>query len=264
MPALLLFFVVLAIPLGFLLASSLTVEGSVSLAHYRGFFSDPHRLEVLRTTILYGSVVTFAALLVAYPYAYAMAQAPGWLQTVLLLGVFLPMTTSVIVKAFGWTVLLRSSGPVNQALMALGITESPVRLLLTEAGLYVGTVSLLLPYMVLPIYAVLRLVPPALHEAAATLGASAFYGFTRVTLPLSLPGVLTGVAFVFSMTVAAYVIPSLLAGARFQVLSKVAANAFLTVDNPKLGATVSVLLLGICIAVAALGVRMARVLNHQR
>lgn len=264
LPAVLLFVVVLAVPLGLLLAASLTVDGAASVANYSAFFGDGHRLEVLGTTVIYGAVVTAASLVVAYPYAYAMARARGALQTLLLLGMFLPMTTSVIVKTFGWTVLLRSSGLVNRTLMALGVTDAPVRLLFTETGLYIGTVSLLLPFMVLPIYAVLRLVPPALDEAATTLGAGRFFIFTRVTLPLSLPGVLTGIAFVFSMTVAAYVIPSLLAGARFQVLSKVAANAFLSVDDPRLGATVSVVMLAVCIGGAGLASRLATLAGRGR
>lgn len=264
LPAVLVFAVALAIPLGLLLLASVRVDGSFTVANYTRFFGDSHRLLVLGNTVTYGVIVTLTATVVAYPYAFAMARAPAALQTVLLLGIFLPMTSSVIVKTFGWQVLLKGSGLVNSLLMALGLTDAPVRLLFTETGLYIGTVSLLLPYMVLPIYAVMRLVPRSLEEAAATLGGSRLFVLLRVTLPLSMPGVLTGMAFVFSMTTAAYVIPSLLAGARFQVLSKVAANAYLVMDDARLGATVSAVMLVLAGGGAALLTRFATLASRAR
>jgi putative spermidine/putrescine transport system permease protein len=172
-----------------------------------------------------------------------MARAVPWLQTTLLVAIFLPMTASVIVKAFGWTILFRSNGLVNQLLMLVGLVTEPLPLLFSQAGLFVGTTSILLPFMVLPIYSVLRLVPAEVEDAAASLGATPAYRFLHVLLPLARPGIVTGCAFVFSMTVSAYVIPTVLTGASYKVMSRVIAASYLVVRDAPLGSTVSVLLL---------------------
>lgn len=243
LPAGLYFLVALIIPLGLLFGSSLRVGDALSLENYARFLRDPHNQGVVWNTIKYGLVVTAGCLAIGYPYALAMARVSGGRQTLLLVGVFLPMTASVIVKAFGWTILLRSNGVVNQAIMGIGLTGEPVQLLFSQTGLFLGTVSILLAFMILPVYSVLRLIPQELDDAAASLGATSAYRFVHVILPLSRSGVLAGCAFVFSMTVSAYVIPSVLTGAGYQVMSKVIAYSYLTVRDPALGSTVSVLLL---------------------
>lgn len=231
------------VPLGLLLVSSVRVGGRLSLQNYVIFLSDPHNLGVVWNTLKYGLVVTIGCVVVGLPYAVAMARAAQRTQTLLLVAIFLPMTASVIVKAFGWTILFRSNGLVNQLLLLLGVIREPLPLLFSQAGLFLGTTSILLPFMVLPLYSVLRLIPVEVEDAAAALGATPAYRFRHVVLPLCRSGLLAGCAFVFSMTVSAYVIPSVLTGAGYKVMSKVIAASYLVIRDPALGSTVSVLLL---------------------
>ena len=152
---------------------------------------------------------------------------------------------------------------LNETLMSLGLTEAPIRMLFTETALIIGAAKVFLPFMVLPLYAVLRTMDNRLPEAAATLGAGPVFRFFHVTLPLSLPGVVAGCAFVFSLAISMYVIPSLIVGEQQQTMSMMIARSFLYLRNEALGATISSILLIIAIAVvmgssilaARLGVR---------
>lgn len=258
-PAAAYFLVVLGLPLVLLFAASFRTGDGVGFAHYARILGDPFERGVILATLRYAALVTLACAVFGYVYAYAMARASAPVQALLLVAIVLPMTVSVIVKTFGWTILLRSNGLVNSALLAIGAIDEPLRLLFSETGLVFGTTSILLPYMVLPVFAVLRQIPPEQGDAAATLGAAPAEAFLRVVLPLTLPGVIAGVAIVFSMTVSAYVIPSLLTGAGYKTLSKAIANAFLVIYNPGLGAAAGVILLAIAMAIVlAAGAAAAR------
>jgi len=163
-----------------------------------------------------------------------------------------------VVKAFAWQIVLRRDGVISQALIFLGIWDGPQRLLFTETGLIVGAANVFVPFMILPIYSVLKLVDPRLGEAAATLGASPLYRFFRVALPLSLPGIVTGIAFVFSMATSMYVIPSLLIGDRFQTLATLTGRSFLFMRNEQLGSTTAVVLLVISVGVVVASAALSR------
>ncbi len=164
-------------------------------------------------------LTTFFALAIGYPAAFALARARGLVRSALLASLFLPLAASVIVKAFAWTILLRSDGVFNRLLLALHIVGAPIRMIFTETALIVGAVNIFLPFMILPIYAVVAQLDRRLPEAAATLGASPVAAFLKVTVPLTLPGVIAGVALVFSLSVSAYVVPTLLIGVLYPTLS---------------------------------------------
>ena len=138
---------------------------------------------------------------------------------------------------------------LNDTLMSLGITDAPIRMLFTETALIIGAANVFLPFMVLPIYAVLRQMDSRLPEAAVSLGATPVFRFMNVTLPLSLPGVVAGCAFTFSLAISMYVIPSLIVGERQQTLSMLTGRSFLYLRNEALGATISSILLIIAISV---------------
>jgi putative spermidine/putrescine transport system permease protein len=159
------------------------------------------------------------------------------------------MSVGVIVKAFAWSIIFRTRGVLNDVLMSLGTIDAPIRMLFTETALIIGAANVFLPFMVLPIYAVLRQLDGRLPEAAASLGATPVFRFFHVTLPLSLPGVVAGCAFVFSLSVSMYVIPSLIVGETQQTLSMLTARSFLFLRNEALGATISSILLMIAVAV---------------
>lgn len=241
--------IVYALPLIMLLLKSFQIDGQFSVAEYVTFFTDDYSLSVLWRTLRVALLTTGLALIIAYPTAIIMARAKGIWLSVFLVAMVLPMSVGVVVKAFAWTILFRTRGVLNDTLMSLGITEAPIRMLFTETALIIGAANVFLPFMVLPIYAVLRQMDQRLPEAAASLGATPVFRFMNVTLPLSLPGVVAGCAFTFSLAISMYVIPSLIVGERQQTLSMLTARSFLYLRNEALGATISSILLVIAISV---------------
>ncbi len=249
MPGLSFLAVIYALPLFMLLLKSFQIDGQFSVAEYITFFSDEFNLAVLWRTLRVALLTTLLALIIAYPTAIIMARAKGIWLSVFLVAMVLPMSVGVVVKAFAWSILFRTRGVINDTLMSLGITDAPIRMLFTEAALIIGAANVFLPFMVLPIYAVLRQMDSRLPEAAASLGATPVFRFMNVTLPLSLPGVVAGCAFTFSLAISMYVIPSLIVGERQQTLSMLTARSFLYLRNEALGATISSILLIIAISV---------------
>jgi putative spermidine/putrescine transport system permease protein len=248
-PAVLYLLLLYALPLAWLLAKSFIGPGGMTLAPYVDFFSDPFNWRVISNTLLIALWVTLVCLLVGYPAAFALARARAALQIAMLVAIILPLSVGVVVKAFAWQIVLRRDGVVSQFMMATGVWDEPQRLLFTEAGLVLGAANIFLPFMILPVYSVVKLIDPRLLEAGATLGAAPVYRFVRIMLPLTLPGIVSGVAFVFSMSVSMYVIPSLLIGDRFQTLSTLTGRSFLFMRNEQLGSTTAVVLLVLAVSV---------------
>jgi putative spermidine/putrescine transport system permease protein len=258
LPAVLYLTLVYAVPLALLLARSVVTPEGFSLGSFSAFFADDFTWRVIGNTLRVAAWTTLLCLVVGYPVAFALSWAKGWAQGVLLAAIILPLSVGVVVKAFAWQIVLRRDGVVSQLLVATGIWDEPQRLLFTETGLVIGAANVFLPFMILPVYAVVRQVDPRLAEAAATLRASPLTVFRRVILPLTLPGVVTGIAFVFSMSVAMFVIPSLLIGDRFQTLATLTGRSFLLMRNETLGATTATVLLVIAVAVVAAAGMLAK------
>lgn len=248
-PAVVYLVVVYAFPLLLLLAKSFVGPSGISVQQYLAFMDDPFNWRVVGNTLRVAGWVTLICFLIGYPAAFALTYAGTALQIVMLVSIILPLSIGAVVKAFAWQIVLRRDGIVSQLLVGLGLWDEPQRLLFTETGLVLGAANIFLPFMILPIYSVVKLIDPRLSEAGATLGASPLYRFTHVTLPLSLPGVISGVAFVFSMSVSMFVIPSLLIGDRFQTLSTLTGRSFLLMRNEQLGSTTAVILLVLAVAI---------------
>jgi putative spermidine/putrescine transport system permease protein len=241
--------VVFLLPLLLLLWSSIRGPEGFTLDGYVRVLGDAYYIGVIGNSLQLGLVTTLGAFILGYPAAFALARARGTAQVVLFALVFLPLTVSIIVKSFGWGIVLRRDGILNWLLLNTGMVERPVRMIFTEGALYAGMINVFLPFMVLPVYSVVRMIDPRYADAAATLGASPWFRFTRVTLPLTLPGVVAGVSLVFSLAVSAYVTPSLLMGDRFMTMSMVMAKAFLNLRDWQLGAAMAAVLLGVAAAV---------------
>lgn len=263
LPAVLYLLVVYAYPLVWLLAKSVTGPTGFSLTPFTGFFADPYAWRVMANTIYIALCVTLVCLIVGYPVAFALAWSRGWVQIALLVAFILPLSIGVIVKAFAWQIVLRRDGVISQFLVATGIWPEPQRLLFTETGLIIGAANVFLPFMILPIYSVVKLIDPRLREAGATLGASPLYSFRHITLPLTLPGVVSGISFVFSMSVSMFVIPSLLIGDRFQTLATLTGRSFLLMRDERLGSTTAVILLVIAVSVVVANTWLSRRLGDR-
>ncbi len=192
-------------------------------------------------------VSTLLTLLLGYPMAYAIARAPQRWRHILLLLVVLPFWTSFLIRIYAWIGLLRPTGLINLVLESLGLITEPLRLLNTGGAVYLGIVYAYLPFMVLPLYARLEKLDPALLEAAADLGAKPWSAFLKITLPLSLPGVIAGCLLVFIPAVGEFVIPELLGGPDTLMIGKVLWTEFFTNRNWPMSAAVAVILLAVLV-----------------
>jgi putative spermidine/putrescine transport system permease protein len=190
-----------------------------TLANYVRFLGDPFYLGTLRATLILGGAVTALAIALGYPVAYGLARGRHRWKTALRLCVVAPLLVSVVIRTYGWIVLLAGNGVVNQALLALHLVEEPVKFLFTHTGVTIGLVHFALPVAILSLVGVIEAVDPALEEAARGLGAGPVQTFLRVTLPLTVPGVAAGSMLVFALTVAAFVTPALMGGPSLIVLS---------------------------------------------
>jgi putative spermidine/putrescine transport system permease protein len=257
-PAALVLIALYAIPLAHLIVGSFVGAEGFSVTAYERILGQPFGRLLILNSLRLGLITTAITLVVGYPAAFGLALSKGVLRSVFLASLFLPLAVSVIAKAFAWTILLRSHGAVNDLMLALHVTDRPIRMIFTETALIAGAANIFLPFMILPIYAVVAQIDPRLSEAAATLGAPPVAAFVRVVVPLSAPGVVAGVALVFSLSVSAYVIPTLLMGENYPTLATTIAKAFLISRDPALGAAAGAILMAIGLIVVVTGARFAQ------
>jgi putative spermidine/putrescine transport system permease protein len=248
-PAMLLMLGVFVVPLGTIFVQSATPDGAYSLHDYTRIVADPLFLRVGLTTIEITLLATLFALLLAYPLAFYLAHQPPRRRALLMVLVLVPFWTSVLVKSFAFTVILGHAGFINTGLAWLGVP--PVKLLFNRVGVVIGMSHYLVPFMVFPILSNLIAQPKELALASSILGAGRWRIFWRVTLPLSLPGVMAGVLLVMILSLGFYVVPALLGGRQDMMLANlVDFYARETIDWP-MASALSVLLMAAA-AIAAL------------
>jgi len=264
-PSLLLLGLAFAIPVGLLVPTSLRpyvplvgITSGVTARHYAKLLTDPYYLEIIGRTLGLGVAVTALTLVIGYPVAFFLARTPsrwrGWLTIV----VVFPLLLNLVVRTFGWIALLAQNGLVNQALAALGLAHAPVKLLFNFAALLIGLTHIFLPFMILVLVGAIQNIPGDVEDAARVLGASWLGAFARVTVPLSLPGVLSGSVLVFVLTISALVTPRLLGGPTYQVMSTLIYDEFLQRLNWPAGSAQALLLTVMVLALVFLSGRLAR------
>lgn len=199
---------------------------SFTLDSYRALISDTIYVESYLSSLAIAGVATLATLFVAYPFALAMARAPERWRPILIGLAVAPFWTSFLIRVYAWIALLKDEGLINNALMALGLISSPIRMFATNGAVVIGIVYSYLPFMLLPLYAALERQDASLREAAADLGASPAQAFLRVTLPLSREGVVAGTLLVFIPAVGEFVIPDLLGGSDTLMIGRILWNDF--------------------------------------
>lgn len=256
--------VVFALPIALLVGSSFVQGDALSLNAYRKVLGDPYYVGIILKTLKLAFITTITCLLIGYPAAFALAMSKGRVQIVLFSLIFLPLTVSIIVKTFGLSIMMSRNGIINWTLLSLGIIDRPARIMFTDMSLYISMVNVFIPFMILPLYSSMRMLDFRLAEAATSLGASPFFVFRRVILPLTLPGVIAGVSLVFSISVAAYVTPSLLMGDRYMTMSQVMAKAFLFLRDFELGSAMAVIMLVISVSVILAASYMAQASRRAR
>src|SRR5438128_2832690 len=217
LPLAALFIAFFVAPLVVLLLLSLHADVAMktwTIDNYTKFFTDRFNYSILIDTLLLGVKATLVCLLFGYPIAWLCARASARWQSVLLFLVILPILTSVVVRTFAWIVILGRQGVLNQIAMGLGLVHEPLKLLYTETGVVMVLAQVQMPLMVLPILTVLSKMDPNLADASRALGAGEWRTFWKVTLPLSLPGVIAGAILTYSASVTAFVTQTLIGGAR--------------------------------------------------
>jgi putrescine transport system permease protein len=228
------------------------------LDNYVLILSDPLYVAAILSSIRIAASATLVTLLLAYPMAYAIARASVRWRSLLLMLVVLPFWTSFLIRVYAWTGILNSNGLINKALMYLGLITEPLPLLHNEFGVHLGIVYSYLPFMVLPIYAVLERLDWKLLEAAADLGAPPWRAFLRVTLPLSLPGIVAGLLLVFIPAVGEFIIPELLGGPATLMIGRVLWTEFFSNHDWPLASALAMTLLVLVLVPAIALARITR------
>jgi putrescine transport system permease protein len=214
---------------------------------FRLLWEDSLYVDAFLTAIRIAGTATLLALLIGFPLAYAITRAPKRWQNLLVLLVILPFWTSFLIRVYAWMAILRPEGVLDRVLMGLGLTSEPLRLLNTETAVLIGMVYSYLPFMVLPIYAVLEKMDRSLIEAAADLGAKPLTRFLTITVPLAKPGILAGCFLVFVPGIGEFVIPDLLGGSETLMIGRVLWTEFFSNRDWPLASAVAVSLLAFVI-----------------
>ena len=227
------------------------VQLRLNLDNYRLMLEDSLYFGAFVNSIKVAALSTLLCLLLGYPMAYGIARARPSLRLPLLLLIILPFWTSFLIRVYAWIGILKNNGLINNLLLSAGIIDQPLALLHSPVAVYVGIVYSYLPFMILPLYATLVRMDLTLLEAAADLGARPFTAFLKVTLPLSLPGIIAGSLLVFVPATGEFVIPDLLGGPDSLMIGKVLWTEFFNnADWPVASAMAVVLLLVLVFPVA--------------
>lgn len=235
------------------------------MATWTRFLTDPFYWKVTLDTLKLGAMTVCATLLVGYPLAVVYLQAGERWRRAMLFIIIMPVLLSVVVRTFAWIVILGNDGVINQAVMALGLSPTPLRLLQTELGLVLSLTQIEMPMMLLPLISVMARIDPNLRDASVALGASRWRTLCKVIVPLSVPGLVAGCTLVFASSTTAFISQSVIGGNRLVYLPLVIWQQSLVVFNWPLAAVASIVLLVsvmLCITlIGALGRKSMRYLH---
>ncbi|MGQ9660202.1 MAG: ABC transporter permease subunit [Thermochromatium sp.] len=220
----------------------------LNLGNFQLIREDELYLTALLNSLWVALVGTLGCLLLGYPMAYAIATAPEPRRIPLLMLIILPFWTSFLIRVYAWIGLLNTNGLLNSFLLWLGVINTPLKLLHTQTAVYIGVIYSYLPFMILPLYATLTRLDPTLLEAAVDLGCRPFRAFLRVTLPLSLPGIIAGSLLVFIPVVGEFVIPDLLGSPGSLMVGKLMWTEFFANKDWPLAAALAIVLLAVLVA----------------
>ncbi len=248
-PALALFVGLLIVPLGLTLVLSFNLfdyevgvkSDSYTLANYTALLSDGYFYEIFWRTFWISALVTLLCVVIGVPEAYILSRMGTPWRSIFLILILTPLLISVVVRAFGWSLLLGADGLINQAIAALG--GRPLKMLYTPFAVILALVHVMLPFMIIPVWTSLQKLDPAAEQAAQSLGASQAKVMGMVVLPQIMPGVLSGTLIVFGLAASSFAIPGLLGGRRLKMVATVVYDQYLSELNWPMGATIAVALL---------------------
>ena len=249
-PALLLFLALLGAPmLMTLLLSFYTFDFNVgiqpgfSLVNYLEIIRDDYFHEIFLRTFGIALLVTLICALIGAPEAYILSRMRNPWKSLFLIVILGPLLISVIVRTLGWALIFGGSGVINQTLQSLGLVEQGFNLMFTITGMVIALVHVLVPFMVISVWASIQKLDPAVEDAGIALGASQFTVLRRIVIPQVMPGILSGSMIVFALTASAFATPAIIGGRRLKVVATTAYDEYLNTLNWPLGAAIAVLLL---------------------
>ncbi len=230
----------------------------LTAAHYTRFFEVDLYLRVFWNTLRISLVTSAFAIVLGYPVAIVMAKSGPIVSRTIALIVIAPLIVSVVVRSYGWQLILANTpaGLLNWVLMSLGITSEPLALLYSETAVVIGSLHVFFPMMVLPLASALGKIDPNLEDCARTLGAPWWKVFLRVTLPLSVPGLVAGFTLVFSLTAGSFVTPVILGGTTATMLGNLIEQQIFVVYDWPFGAAIAVVLVLVVFAINTLSMRL--------
>lgn len=255
------FFVV---PLGFMVAYAFAINDpdrffTVRFGLYLDQFQrllDPLYLRIFADTFFLAFVGTAITLLIGYPFAYFLATRPSKYKSLLFLLVIVPFWTSLLIRTYSWVLILNEQGFLSTFLQRIGLTSAPLDILYTRDAVLIGVVYDYLPLMVFPLYVAIERMDRSLVQASRDLGASSWESFRRITLPLTMPGIITGCLLAFIPMMGEYVVPTILGGAKSFLVGSLVANEILTAVNWPFGAAISMALILVMLVLISLYLRV--------
>jgi len=256
LPALALLLLFFILPLVFLFVTSLQhyvpgqgMTNQITLENYLKFISDVYYIGILVKTMLLGGLVSILTLVIGYPLAYFIARTRSKKRGFYIALVIFPLFLNLVVRSFSWIVLLANRGVVNNVLRDIGLIEQPIKLLYNYTGVIIGMTHIYLPFMVITLISVIRHIEQDYEDAAQTLGADKLTAFLKITLPLSMPGVIAGCLLVFILSITAFVIPRLLGGVTVRIMSNLIYQQFMNTFNWPFGAAMGFILLAVTLLI---------------
>lgn len=242
LPVLLVLAIFYFYPLFKLIPRSFVADGRIGFANYAKIFSEAAYVKSFAMTVAIAVMAVVITLLLGYPVAYLMATAKPKVQSFLMMLIMLSFWTSLMVRTYSWMVVLQKGGIVNSILLSLHIIKEPLTILYTPAAIVIGTVHILLPYMILPINSTLRGIDHNLAWAARSMGATRAQAFWKIIFPLSVPGISAGVLLVFVQALGFYVTPMLLGGGKTMVAATFIDRQMNTLANWGVGSAFGIVL----------------------
>jgi len=230
-----------------------------TLGNYARFFADPFYLQQVANTLGIGLLVTSLSLAIGFPVAWQLARGDMRFRGLAYGLVLSPLLVGIVIRSYGWTILLGNNGLINRSLNSLGVIEGPLPLMYNTLGIVIALVHVFLPFMILPVMAAIQSVDPSLEAAARSLGASRATAFRRIILPLCMPGIQAGCILVFVLSLSAYVTPSLIGGLRVKTMAVTVVDALIDTFQWPWGSALALMLAAtgaICVLIFARLTRM--------
>ncbi|WP_225341546.1 MULTISPECIES: ABC transporter permease [Agrobacterium tumefaciens complex] len=250
LPALVLLVLFFVVPVLILLSRSIT-EPVFGFGNYAALLGSSTYLKIFFNTFVISALVTVVSLVIGFPVAWALAIMPARLASIVFAILLLSMWTNLLARTYAWMVLLQRTGVVNKTLMGLGIIDQPLPLVNNLTGVTIGMTYIMLPFIIIPLYGVIRKIDPAILQAAALCGATRLQALIRILIPLAAPGMISGALMVFVMSLGYFVTPALLGGTANMMLAELIAQFVQSLVNWGMGGAAALVLLVVTLTLYA-------------